>query len=630
MLGQVVVVDNERGDNRLEHELDSLQDERIAYLPFDRNHGYSAAFNAGVAASRRDLLHVLAINNDAELQPGALEALSARLRANASLAFVAPRVLSPAGDEEPIERRLVPLLGYSGRRRPFGRIDFISWACVLVDKPFLAQVGGLDERCFMYWEDAAIALSAKRLGLGFEVVRDAAAIHERSVNRKRNADWIKFVHSWSLLCFADVQRGAWLIGSRLWLAGSWGRHILAGNWDTARTILAAVRTARTGGPAYLTLNPPGRRAHIKYYRSVRIAHLERLERAQHPQDLFYKQRLYDVSDTQLLRHPKARRGGVLLVLKAAVEPGRTVVIETAEPLTPSAVVDNLLLGWGVRILRWLGLFRGDLVAYAIENNDHLSDVRDRVPIVGSLVASAVRLAFREATRAYTRLCFGTHSAAANYDRILGDGWAARMGIDTTLILGLPKPAPAPLDLPFSDEASLPEVLFVGSLDDRKGIEFLMRAWDSSAELRSSTRLRILGKGPRAAAVCEWSRTRENTDFVEDPSRRVIAEAYPQARCLVLPSRRGFLWTEQIGLPIVEALASGTTIVASADGGLSRWLQANGHFVVTDVTDTDQLADAVLEAVRNGPLRDAVKGSLPAADGRDRAELWLARQSEPGS
>jgi glycosyltransferase involved in cell wall biosynthesis len=125
-----------------------------------------------------------------------------------------------------------------------------------------------------------------------------------------------------------------------------------------------------------------------------------------------------------------------------------------------------------------------------------------------------------------------------------------------------------------DETDPGALLFVGNSEDyNKGVVYLLRA---IAELPPSTRAHLYIVGgpsgePRVApAEIERLGIGERTTVVGRVTERELAAWYRRAQIVVSPSLY-----EGFGLPVAEAMASGTAVIAS-DGGALPELVADGE------------------------------------------------------
>jgi glycosyltransferase involved in cell wall biosynthesis len=132
------------------------------------------------------------------------------------------------------------------------------------------------------------------------------------------------------------------------------------------------------------------------------------------------------------------------------------------------------------------------------------------------------------------------------------------------------------------------LLFVGAVQRRK---------DPRAALEAAQELRmpLVVVGPEKEAALARELRRLGADlrgYVEKPE---LAELYREAACLVVPSRY-----EGFGLPVLEAMASGTPVVAAPDPAL---VEVAGDAAV--YADQGDLSGAILHALdRRSELRAA--------------------------
>jgi glycosyltransferase involved in cell wall biosynthesis len=185
--------------------------------------------------------------------------------------------------------------------------------------------------------------------------------------------------------------------------------------------------------------------------------------------------------------------------------------------------------------------------------------------------------------------------------------------EVTELLGVPREriyvVPNGVESAFTPEGPAAEgeyVLAVGTLEPRKNLSRVVEA----AAL-AGRELRVVGaRGWGGVRVPGWS------GRVDDGE---LARLYRGARCAVYASLY-----EGFGLPVLEAMASGTPVVTSAGGATEEI--AGGAAVLVDPTDVDAIAAGIAEAERRrdqlvprGLERAAAFTWERAADGVER--LW---------
>lgn len=168
---EVWVVDNCSTDGSPAAIRSAFPDVRI--IENVENRGFGAANNQAMAQASGD--YFLLLNSDAFPKPGAICALLAFLRSNPTTAVAGPRILNADGSLQlscfrfptPLRAWLEnlwisalfrnhPVIG-DYRRWPHDRercVDHVIGACMLVRRAAYREVGGFDERFFMYSEEA--------------------------------------------------------------------------------------------------------------------------------------------------------------------------------------------------------------------------------------------------------------------------------------------------------------------------------------------------------------------------------------------------------------------------------------------------------------------------------------------
>ena len=257
---EIVVVDNASRDGIRARLAQSVPAARVVEEPVNR--GYGAACNRGARETVRPLL--LFLNSDAYVRPGAVEALTAALDADASAAAAGPRLLDPDGSPQP-SIRLLPTprrilfessgLAYlAGGREPFAghtrvradhsraqAVEALMGAALLVRRAAFEAAGGFDEAFFLYAEETDLMARWRRAGLRILYVPGAEVVHEGG--RSGGDRLFGLLHE-SLARYAAKHHGA--------TAGAFARAVLAAG--------AALRYAA----ALVTPGDAGRRRRERY------------------------------------------------------------------------------------------------------------------------------------------------------------------------------------------------------------------------------------------------------------------------------------------------------------------------------------------------------------------------------
>ena len=213
----VWVVDNASGDGSVEMVRHEFPQAHV--IVNTDNRGFSRANNQAIAESESRFVFLL--NSDAQVQPGALEALMAFADAHPEAGVIGPKVLNPDGTLQFSCRRF-PNLGagffrntYLGRLFPRNRfarnylmgdvdhtqprpVDWLSGCAMLIRRDLLEKIGTLDERFFMYCEDVDFCWRCRQSGQEVWYAPDAVVTHAIGASSDKNAEpmIVEFHRSW--------------------------------------------------------------------------------------------------------------------------------------------------------------------------------------------------------------------------------------------------------------------------------------------------------------------------------------------------------------------------------------------------------------------------------------------------
>lgn len=201
LAGLVVVVDNHSGDGSAEQIEDWIaaqpEGTPVRLVRSATNSGFSGGHNQGIAAADADLYLVL--NSDAILRPGFLRTMLEAARAEPDIGLFAPvieyddgtiqdscfRFPSPLGEFVRAARSRFVTSAFRHREVSLGPdprpedIEWASFACILLRREMLQQVGPMDEGYFLYYEDVEYCWRARQAGWRIRQVRAARAVHFR-------------------------------------------------------------------------------------------------------------------------------------------------------------------------------------------------------------------------------------------------------------------------------------------------------------------------------------------------------------------------------------------------------------------------------------------------------------------
>ncbi|MBE9125772.1 MULTISPECIES: glycosyltransferase family 2 protein [unclassified Coleofasciculus] len=244
----VVVVDNASGDNSVEQIEQAINQNEwsqwVQVLPSPVNGGFSAGNNLGLKAVIADAY--LLLNSDTIVRAGAISSLLEAMQAHPEAGLISPRLEWSDGTPQiscfryhsPVSELIdaaatgliTELLKHYDVPIPVSDIpiepQWTSFACVLIRREVIEQIGLMDEGYFMYFDDVDYCRQARNAGWQILHWPAARVVHLRGGSgpvkaemaaRKRPRSYLYASRSRYFTKFYGLS-GVW-IANLFWLAG---------------------------------------------------------------------------------------------------------------------------------------------------------------------------------------------------------------------------------------------------------------------------------------------------------------------------------------------------------------------------------------------------------------------------
>ena len=171
--------------------------------------------------------YLLVSNPDVVVHEGAVAALVEYLDQHPNVAIVGPQIVRPDGSVYPSQRvfpnfwlaGLHALLAPLWPGNPFtrryrsprkdGSVDWVSGAFFLARRDRFEEVGGFDERYFMFVEDMALCWQMRERGYDIAATPDALVTHIEGVSRSRVSREMLIAHHRSAMRFEWQTASGW-------------------------------------------------------------------------------------------------------------------------------------------------------------------------------------------------------------------------------------------------------------------------------------------------------------------------------------------------------------------------------------------------------------------------------------
>ena len=217
---QIFVVDNNSSDIGVTEKL--TKNLGINLLKLDKNVGYGSAVNKAVPVLPTDFTTLLVCNPDIELNPETVSVLRSAVQ-DSKVGVVGPRIYNEDGSVYP-SARSIPSIRNGVGHALFARIwknnpwsmsylsdahlqtetvttDWVSGACLAIRLELFSQIGGFDDKYFMYFEDVELGFRLRNLGYLNQYLPGVSITHIGGVSTKSSKKIMMKVHHESASLF---------------------------------------------------------------------------------------------------------------------------------------------------------------------------------------------------------------------------------------------------------------------------------------------------------------------------------------------------------------------------------------------------------------------------------------------
>jgi len=237
---RTLVVDNASTNDSVRRINESCP--QIPILQAGANLGFSAGCNIGIRealANHADFVWLL--NNDTVAPPDTLTHLVDAAHASAGVTGTVLRFLdNPAAIQAWGGGKVLPWFGYVKHftgPTSFGPDTYLTFASVLIRKQVFLEIGLLDERYFMYFDDSDFCFRARNAGWQLAIAPDTAVLHREggSLDSKKSPRMERIV-TYSGLRFLTLHAPVPFIAMTLFLLAKFAKRLVGGDLSGLRAV----------------------------------------------------------------------------------------------------------------------------------------------------------------------------------------------------------------------------------------------------------------------------------------------------------------------------------------------------------------------------------------------------------
>lgn len=189
---EVVVVDNNSSDNSFEEARRRFR--KFHFIKNNHNIGFAGGNNVAIKwALEKMAEYVFLLNNDAIIEKNTLTKMVEAMEQDQDLGISSPIIYQGESDKIWFAGGKINWLKMKTEHNDAKRqkTDYITGCAMLIRKNVFAKIGLLDERFFLYYEDADFSYRTRKNGFGLIIISKTAVYHlEKSSENLDKVYWL--------------------------------------------------------------------------------------------------------------------------------------------------------------------------------------------------------------------------------------------------------------------------------------------------------------------------------------------------------------------------------------------------------------------------------------------------------
>ena len=161
-------------------------------------------------------------------------------------------------------------------------------------------------------------------------------------------------------------------------------------------------------------------------------------------------------------------------------------------------------------------------------------------------------------------------------------------------------------IPFYDRKDL---IYVGRLVEKKGVRYLIEAFNKLSEKHPDIMLYIVGDGPERGPLTLLASNNKKIVFIGSVNNNKLPEYYNKAKIAIIPSIVASDGDQEgLGLTIIEAMGCGCAVIASDLEAIRDIIMPGNTGLLVKEKNPDEIAEAINYLLENTDATEKMAGN----------------------